>query len=29
VVEGTRYRYIEAYEQLTEQSFDDWYGVGD
>jgi phosphoribosylaminoimidazole-succinocarboxamide synthase len=29
VVEGTRSRYIDAYEQLTEQSFDDWYGVGD
>jgi phosphoribosylaminoimidazole-succinocarboxamide synthase len=29
VVEGTRSRYIEAYEQLTELSFDDWYGVGD
>jgi phosphoribosylaminoimidazole-succinocarboxamide synthase len=29
VVEGTRSRYIEAYEQLTEASFDDWYGVGD
>ncbi|MEW6472670.1 MAG: phosphoribosylaminoimidazolesuccinocarboxamide synthase [Actinomycetota bacterium] len=29
VVEGTRSRYIEAYEQLTERSFDDWYGVGD
>jgi phosphoribosylaminoimidazole-succinocarboxamide synthase len=29
VVEGTRSRYIEAYEQLTEQSFDDWYGVDD
>ena len=29
VVEGTRSRYIEAYEQLTEQSFEDWYGVGD
>jgi phosphoribosylaminoimidazole-succinocarboxamide synthase len=29
VVEGTRSRYIEAYEQLTDQSFDDWYGVGD
>jgi phosphoribosylaminoimidazole-succinocarboxamide synthase len=29
VVEGTRSRYVEAYEQLTEQSFDDWYGVGD
>jgi phosphoribosylaminoimidazole-succinocarboxamide synthase len=29
VVEGTRSRYIEAYERLTEQSFEDWYGVGD
>jgi phosphoribosylaminoimidazole-succinocarboxamide synthase len=29
VVEGTRSRYIEAYEQLTEASFDDWYGVDD
>ena len=29
VVEGTRSRYIEAYEQLTERSFDDWYGVND
>lgn len=29
VVEGTRSRYIEAYERLTEKSFDDWYGVGD
>jgi phosphoribosylaminoimidazole-succinocarboxamide synthase len=29
VIEGTRSRYIEAYERLTEQSFDDWYGVGD
>jgi phosphoribosylaminoimidazole-succinocarboxamide synthase len=29
VVEGTRSRYVEAYEQLTEKSFDDWYGVGD
>jgi phosphoribosylaminoimidazole-succinocarboxamide synthase len=28
VVAGTRSRYIEAYEQLTELSFDDWYGVG-
>ncbi|HEX6383018.1 MAG TPA: phosphoribosylaminoimidazolesuccinocarboxamide synthase [Acidimicrobiia bacterium] len=28
VVEGTRSRYIEAYELLTEKSFDDWYGVG-
>jgi phosphoribosylaminoimidazole-succinocarboxamide synthase len=26
VVEGTRSRYIEAYEQLTETSFSDWYG---
>jgi phosphoribosylaminoimidazole-succinocarboxamide synthase len=29
VVEGTRSRYIEAYEQLTESSFDDWYGDND
>jgi phosphoribosylaminoimidazole-succinocarboxamide synthase len=29
VVEGTRSRYVEAYERLTEKSFDDWYGVGD
>ena len=29
VVAGTRSRYIEAYEQLTEASFDDWYGVRD
>jgi phosphoribosylaminoimidazole-succinocarboxamide synthase len=28
VVEGTRSRYIEAYELLTDKSFDDWYGVG-
>ena len=28
VVEGTRSRYIEAYELLTEKRFDDWYGVG-
>jgi phosphoribosylaminoimidazole-succinocarboxamide synthase len=27
VVEGTRSRYIEAYERLTESSFDDWYGA--
>ena len=27
VVEGTRSRYIEAYERLTESSFDDWYGT--
>jgi phosphoribosylaminoimidazole-succinocarboxamide synthase len=29
VVAGTRSRYVEAYERLTERSFDDWYGVGD
>ncbi len=29
VVEGTRSRYIEAYEQLTERSFGDWHGMGD
>jgi phosphoribosylaminoimidazole-succinocarboxamide synthase len=29
VIEGTRSRYVEAYERLTELSFDDWYGVGD
>jgi phosphoribosylaminoimidazole-succinocarboxamide synthase len=29
VVAGTRSRYIEAYERLTEKSFADWYGVGD
>jgi phosphoribosylaminoimidazole-succinocarboxamide synthase len=29
VVAGTRSRYVEAYETLTEKSFDDWYGVGD
>ena len=28
VIEGTRSRYIEAYELLTEKSFNDWYGVG-
>jgi phosphoribosylaminoimidazole-succinocarboxamide synthase len=28
VVEGTRSRYIEAYELLTGKSFNDWYGVG-
>ena len=28
VVSGTRSRYIEAYEKLTESSFADWYGVG-
>jgi phosphoribosylaminoimidazole-succinocarboxamide synthase len=26
VVEGTRRRYVEAYELLTGRSFDDWYG---
>lgn len=26
VVAGTRSRYIEAYEMLTEESFDDWHG---
>ena len=29
VIAGTRSRYIEAYEQLTESSFDDWYGAHD
>jgi hypothetical protein len=29
VIEGTRSRYVEAYERLTEKSFDDWYGVED
>jgi phosphoribosylaminoimidazole-succinocarboxamide synthase len=29
VIAGTRSRYVEAYERLTEKSFDDWYGVGD
>lgn len=29
VVAGTRSRYIEAYEQLTESSFGDWYGAHD
>ena len=28
VVAGTRARYVEAYEQLTEQSFEDWPGGG-
>jgi phosphoribosylaminoimidazole-succinocarboxamide synthase len=28
VVAGTRSRYVEAYERLTERSFDDWYGGG-
>ena len=29
VVAGTRSRYIEAYDLLTESSFDDWYGDND
>lgn len=29
VVEGTRSRYVEAYERLTGSSFDDWYGAYD
>jgi phosphoribosylaminoimidazole-succinocarboxamide synthase len=29
VVEGTRSRYVEAYEALTESSFDDWWGGND
>jgi phosphoribosylaminoimidazole-succinocarboxamide synthase len=29
VVDGTRARYVEAYEMLTGVSFDDWYGVDD
>jgi len=28
VIEGTRARYIEAYEQITGRSFDAWYGEG-
>jgi phosphoribosylaminoimidazole-succinocarboxamide synthase len=27
VISGTRARYVEAYELLTEHSFDDWYGT--
>jgi len=27
VIEGTRARYVEAYEMLTNRSFDEWYGV--
>jgi phosphoribosylaminoimidazole-succinocarboxamide synthase len=27
VIEGTRARYVEAYELLTGRSFDEWYGV--
>jgi phosphoribosylaminoimidazole-succinocarboxamide synthase len=29
VIEGTRARYVEAYEMLTGASFDDWYGNDD
>ncbi len=29
VVQGTRARYIEAYETVTGRSFDEWYGLGD
>jgi len=27
VIGGTRARYVEAYEMLTNRSFDEWYGV--
>jgi phosphoribosylaminoimidazole-succinocarboxamide synthase len=27
VVKGTRARYVEAYEMLTNRSFDEWYGI--
>ena len=27
VVDGTRARYLEAYEMLTGRSFDEWFGV--
>jgi phosphoribosylaminoimidazole-succinocarboxamide synthase len=27
VIEGTRARYVEAYEMLTGRSFDEWYGI--
>jgi hypothetical protein len=27
VIAGTRARYVEAYEMLTDKSFDDWYGA--
>jgi phosphoribosylaminoimidazole-succinocarboxamide synthase len=27
VIDGTRARYVEAYEMLTNRSFDEWYGV--
>jgi phosphoribosylaminoimidazole-succinocarboxamide synthase len=29
VITGTRQRYVEAYEILTEKSFDEWYGAED
>lgn len=29
VIEGTRARYVEAYEVLTDRSFDEWHGVGE
>ncbi|HEX6312720.1 MAG TPA: phosphoribosylaminoimidazolesuccinocarboxamide synthase [Acidimicrobiia bacterium] len=29
VIEGTRARYVEAYELLTDESFDEWHGVED
>jgi hypothetical protein len=28
VIDGTRARYVEAYELLTGQSFDEWHGSG-
>ena len=27
VIEGTRARYVEAYEMLTDASFDEWHGA--
>jgi hypothetical protein len=27
VIAGTRARYVEAYEQITGESFDSWYGT--
>jgi phosphoribosylaminoimidazole-succinocarboxamide synthase len=27
VIDGTRARYVEAYEMLTDRSFDEWYGM--
>lgn len=29
VIDGTRARYVEAYEMLTDTSFDEWYGIED